>query len=176
MNEAGETQRIVIGRIAGVFGVKGWVKVESFTRPPENILRYARWRLGMKGQWREMRVVQAKPHRNGFVAQLEDEAGDQVADRDAAAALVRAEVVVLRSELPPPGKGEYYGTDLIGLEVRHVEGQVLGRVTSLMETGANDVLVVRNGRDRLIPFVRGPIVKEVDLQTGIIRVDWHPDF
>jgi 16S rRNA processing protein RimM len=172
----GADRRIVIGRVTGVFGVKGWVKVESFTRPVENLLNYPRWQLERRGRWQEMRVQDVRPHGKGFVAQLADEAGRAITDRDEAAKLRGAEVAVLRSDLPPAAPGEYYWTDLIGLDVLDLEGASLGRVKDLMETGANDVLVVAGERERLIPFVKGPIVKEVDLENGRICVDWSPDY
>jgi 16S rRNA processing protein RimM len=172
----GADRRIVIGRITGVFGVKGWVKVESFTRPAENLLNYPRWQLELRGRSQEMRMVDGHPHGKIFVAQLADDKGRRVTDRDEAMKLRGSEIAVQRSDLPPPAPGEYYWTDLIGLDVLDLEGASLGRVKELMETGANDVLVVQGDRERLIPFVKGPIVKEVDLEKGRIQVDWSADF
>jgi 16S rRNA processing protein RimM len=105
------------------------------------------------------------------VAQLEG-----IDDREAAGELVRHEIAVPRSELPPAEPGEFYWVDLIGLEVETLEGVVLGRVVDLVETGANDVLVVQGDRERLLPFVQGQCVRSIDLDSGRMTVDWDPDF
>jgi 16S rRNA processing protein RimM len=98
-------------------------------------------------------------------------------DRDAAAALMGQQIAILRSQLPSPEAGEYYWADLVGLLVSNTEGVALGRVDSLLETGANDVLVVvQDGVERLIPFVQGQFVKDINLEEGRMLVDWDPDF
>ena len=112
-----------------------------------------------------------RAHGKGYVAQL---AG--VEDRDAAAALGGVEIEVPRECLEPVTDGEFYWNDLIGLEVETLTGDRLGQVQRMMETGANDVMVVTGERRRLIPFVHGGVVREVDLEAGTIRVDWDPDF
>lgn len=165
-------RRVVLGRIAGVYGVKGWVRVESWTRPPRSLLDYPEWQLGCAGQWRRMRRLDGRMQGRKLVAQLVDEAGNVYMDRDRAAALIGHEIAVLRGQMPPAGPGEYYWADLEGLAVEDLEGSILGRVRELIETPAHDLLVVSGGRERLIPFVQGPIVKSVDLESGTIRVDW----
>lgn len=162
---------VVLGEIAGAYGIKGWVRVRSHTQPQENILEYPTWWVGPEGARREMRPLEARPHGKGLVARL-----DGVADRDAAEALHRAEVAIPRDALPELGAEEYYWAELIGLEVRDQEDRLLGRVDHLLETGANDVLVVHGERERLIPYVRGQVVKAVDLDAGCIRVDWDAEF
>ena len=161
----------MLGRIAGLFGVKGWVKVFSFTEPRANIGSYARWDLELDGRRESFAVTACQAQGRGIVARLEG-----LSDRDAAAAWVGAEISVQRGELPAAAAGEYYWADLDDLEVRTTSGVVLGRVHHLLATGANDVLVVRGERERLIPFVEGQAVKQVDLDTGIITVDWDPEF
>ena len=161
----------------GVFGIKGWVKVDSYTRPPENILDYPCWQLCQGDKRREMRLVSGNVHGKGLIAQLADATGKVYDDRDQAAILIGSEITVLRDELPRPAQGVYYWADLIGLEIEHLDGRKLGQVTGLFETGAHDVLVVKDGeRERLIPFVNGPIVQAVDLAAGRIRVDWDPEY
>ena len=170
MTEEDAHRTVVLGRIAGTYGVRGWVRVRSETRPPENILDYGRWLLGCGGRWTERALCEGRSHGRGLVALLEG-----VADRDAALALVGAEIAVPYEELPPAEPGEYYWTDLQGLRVETVDGVVLGRVEKLLETGAHDVLVIRGERERLIPFAPGQTVESVDLDRGLIRVDWDPE-
>lgn len=164
-------RRIVVGKITGVYGVRGWVKIRSFTDPEENILAYAPWRLDSAQSGPEFRVRDARMHGAGLVAQLEG-----VADRDQAAALVGRHISVPRSRLPELGEGEYYQTDLLGMQVVNREGLDFGRVEQIMETGANDVLVVSGDRERLIPFTVGQAVCEVNLAEKRILVDWDADF
>lgn len=162
--------RIVLGRIGGLFGVKGWVRIHSYTRPRENILDYPAWDLQIGGAWQRLRVVQSEIHAKGLVARLEG-----YADRDQAARLVGASIGIDRHELAELDE-EYYWIDLIGLEVLDEQGLSLGRIKDLMETGANDVLIVQGERERLIPFVRGEVVREIDLARKIMIVCWDADF
>jgi 16S rRNA processing protein RimM len=164
-------QRVVLGRVSGLFGVKGWVKLHSFTEPPENLLAYRDLELGLAGRWRAVRLEEARPHGRGLIGRF---AG--IADRDAAAALLDAELAVDRTGLPATAADEYYWADLVGLAVETVDGLALGRVDHLIETGAHDVLVVSGERERLIPWVPGQYVTEVDLAGGRIVVDWDPEF
>lgn len=160
--------RIVLGRVTGLFGVKGWCKVHSYTRPKENLLDYPQWWLRLEDDWRRLRIAGARRHGKTLIARLEG-----VEDRDAAAAWVGAEIAVGRDELPPAGEGEYYWADLEGLAVVNEAGDALGRVAYMIETGAHDVMVVAGGgRETLIPFAPGRTVREVDLEAGRIRVDW----
>lgn len=162
---------VVAGRIAGMYGVRGWVRVMSFTDPPDNLLGFPRWRLDGPQGSREVTVLEGRRHGKGLVARL-----GGVADRDAAAALIGAEVAVERASFDPPEAGHYYWADLEGLVVATVDGTELGRVDHLVETGANDVMVVAGERRRLVPFVAGDVVVEVDLAGGRIVVDWPADF
>lgn len=165
------SRRVVVGQILGAFGVRGWVKVQSHTQPPRNILTYSPWFLGAEADGREYKVLDGKDHGQVLVARL-----GGVADRDQAALLRGSAIRVPRERFPPLAPGEYYRADLIGLEVRTVDGVVLGRVADIMETGANDVIEVRGDRDRLIPFVQHEFVKDVQIGEGYVIVDWDPDF
>jgi 16S rRNA processing protein RimM len=162
---------LTVGRIVGLHGVDGWVKVESWTEPRLRIFSYQPWRLTLAGSEFEVAAAQGHEQGKGMVAKLPG-----CDDRDAAAKLIGATIRVSRSALPKPKRGEYYWTDLEGLAVVTVEGVDLGKVSHLFATGANDVLVVRGERERLIPFVTGQFVKEVDLKAGRITVDWDADF
>jgi 16S rRNA processing protein RimM len=155
-----------------VYGVKGSVRIDSRTEPADGIFRYQPWFLVMAGTERRIDGCRGRAHGRGLVAQLPG-----VADRDAAAALVGAQIEVPRSALPAPAQGEYYWADLEGCEVVTADGMPLGRVSHLIATGANDVLVVADAvRERLIPFVPGTFVTEVDLDAGQLTVDWDPEF
>jgi 16S rRNA processing protein RimM len=167
----GSDDLVEMGRINGLYGVRGWVKVYSHTRPPEGLLRYRSWLVSAGETWQPRRVAEGRLHGKGIVVRLQG-----CEDRDAAEALLGARIAVQRDRLPRLDAGEYYWTDLIGLEVETLEGIDLGRVSHLIETGANDVLVVRGDRERLIPFLPGRFVHEIDLDRGRMRVDWDPSF
>ncbi len=161
---------VVLGRISGIFGVCGWLRVYSHTQPRDNILQYPRWLVRQRDGWQEFVLLDGRAQGKGVVACL-----DGITSRDEARLLMGADVAVPREELPAPGEGEYYWADLEGLRV--YSGDVcLGRVSHLVETGANDVMVVRGERERLIPFVPGSYVIRVDLDADRIEVDWDPDF
>jgi 16S rRNA processing protein RimM len=159
-----------MGRIAAPFGVRGWVKIQPFTEYVDSLLDFPVWYLGRDADWREVKVLDAEAHHKTVVAQLQG-----CNDRDAAAGLKGLEIAVPRDALPETEDDEYYWADLIGLEVVNVQGEHLGKVTELLETGANDVLVVEGERERLIPFVAQVILK-VDLEAGQISVDWGADY
>ncbi len=161
---------VLFGRISGLFGVQGWVKVFSHARPREAIIGYSPWLVKIGGDWREIAVEDGRAQGKGVVAKLKG-----YDDRDAAGGLVGAEIAVRRSQLPPLKKGEYYWAQLVGLEVVNLAGEKFGKVDHLFDTGANDVMVVRNGRERWLPAT-APVMREVDLEAGIIRVDWDADF
>lgn len=162
---------LTIGKISGVFGVKGAVKVFSYTEPRENILKYPVWVLTKNTEFKQVNVLGGQAQGKAIVATLAN-----VVDRDQAAELNGWEVVIERSQLPPAAEGEYYWADLVGLSVETTEGVALGIVDHLLETGANDVLVVKGERERLIPFIREQTIRAIDLDKGLIVVDWDPDF
>lgn len=162
--------KIVLGRINGLFGVKGWVKIYSYTRPRENILDYPAWDLLLAGAWRRVRIAQYEIHAKGLVARLEG-----YTDRDQAAELVGGDIGINRHELVKLNE-EYYWVDLIGLEVLDEQGYSFGRIKDLMETGANDVMIVEGERERLIPFLRNDVVRQVDLAQKIMIVRWDREF
>ncbi len=164
-------EMVLLGHVSGVFGVQGWVKVFSETRPVEAIGRYKRWFLGRQGQWRECKVLGFRPNGRGLVARLEGVDG-----RDGAQALLGQEIAVRQGDLPRTARGEYYWRDLVGCRVVNAEGVDLGTVSHLVETGANDVLVVLGERERLIPFTQGHAVCAVDIAARRIEVDWDADF
>lgn len=160
-------KNICLGHISGVYGVKGWVKVYSFTSPIENILKYKVWRLQKDGKITEYKLESGRKHGKIMVAKLES-----IDDRDQAAKLYKSEIIITRNQLPALADDEYYWSDLEGLKVFNVEGQYYGVVDHLFETGANDVMVVRGDKEILIPFVQDDYIKNIDLEQGSILVDW----
>jgi 16S rRNA processing protein RimM len=150
--------------------VKGWVKVYSYTQPREAILDYERCFLHQDGNWRDVRIAEGQKHGKGVILRLED-----VTDRDEAALLIDCDLAIERDSLPASKDGSYYWADLEGLRIVHRDGTDLGCVAYLLETGANDVLVTTGNPERLIPFIVGKVVQEVDLANGVITVDWDLD-
>ena len=142
----------------------------SFTRPREAILEYDRWFLKRQGEWHAAAISEGKRHGKSVIAHLEG-----VDDRDEAAALVDCDIAVDRAAMPAADDGSYYWADLEGLQVVRCDGTELGHVAYLMETGANDVLVVQGEHERLIPFVAEKVILDVDLDNGVISVDWDWD-
>jgi 16S rRNA processing protein RimM len=141
-------EQVLVGKITGAFGIKGWVKVHSFTSPIENIVSYLPWTLKLGPDEWKIDVL------------------------DAAEAIAGAEIFVARNMLTDLIAGEYYWRDLIGLDVTDTAGQLLGKVDSILETGANDVLVIEGKKRRLVPYVVGDVIKSVDMDAGIIQIDW----
>jgi 16S rRNA processing protein RimM len=165
---------LVLGRVIAPFGVQGWIKLSPLGDDP------AAWRempalwLGRDPdgtEWRRYEIEALKAHGKGLVAKLRG-----IGDRTAAEAIDGSYIAAPREDLPPPQDGEYYWADLIGLDVVNAQGVKLGTVAELLETGANDVLVVREGKtERLLPFI-AQVVGEVDVPNRIIRVDWQADW
>lgn len=163
--------RVVLGRIAGPFGVKGWLKLASYTDPPAQILDFRRWQAGGPGgQVRELHPLEGRPHGKAFVVRLEG-----VDDRDEAVALGRPELWVDRQELPALKKGEHYQGDLVGLEVVNLAGESLGRVDHFLDLPANPVMVVVGERERWLPAGPGCLLR-VDVKAQRITVDWDAEF
>jgi len=169
---SGDTDNTIsLGSITGVWGVKGWVKVHSFTDPRENIVSLPRWILSRNGTERVVDVVGGRVQGKTVVAQL-----DGVTDRDMAAGLIGATIAVARGDLPECAPGEFYWADLEGMRVQDRQGNLLGTVERMLETGAHDVMVLSGESERLIPFVLGDIVENVDSQAGIVTVSWDASY
>jgi len=165
---------IPVGKISGAFGVKGWMKIYSFTEPRKNILSYSPLYMARKGQWVELQVSGGHMQGKGVVMGLVN-----VTDRDQVLELIGSELAIKKEQLKPTAKDEFYWSQLVGLTVVNLQDEQLGQVEQLLETGAHDVLVVQDKEhktERLIPFVLGEIVELVDLDNSIIRVDWGLDY
>ena len=165
-------RRILLGRIVGAFGIRGQIKIESWTEPRDAIFRYQPWILrDALGNERQFDGARGKESGKHLVATF-----PEVTDRDVVEAMRGTDIYVLRSALPPPKVGEFYWIDLEGFRVVNVEGVDFGTVSHLFSTGANDVLFVRGDRERMVPFVEPDFVKSIDFDGGLITVDWDPDF
>lgn len=175
----GADDHVVLGRLTSPYGVKGWLKVYSYTGPMEGILDYPEWVLKRGDSLERCRLLQGRRHGKGLVAHL-----DGCDSRETAEALAGAEILLAKAELPRLDDDELYWHQLEGLRVMTREGVMLGRVDHLFETGANDVLVVRgsleadaiDARERLLPFLPEEVILQVDLEGGVMHVDWDPEF
>ncbi|MBT8061372.1 MAG: ribosome maturation factor RimM [Gammaproteobacteria bacterium] len=164
-----EQELVLLGHVSGVFGIKGWVKIHSWTNPREAIIDYQPWLLGEK--MAPVRVLDGRLQGKTVVAALEG-----VCDPEQAAGLRGQEIKVQRKQLPDPRPGSWYWADLVGLDVVTAGGERLGEVKEMMETGAHDVMVVKGERQRLIPFVPERFVLKVDIEQGQVVVDWQADY
>lgn len=159
-----------MGRLRAPFGVRGWLKVQPFTETTDGLLGYRRWWIAPRDDWQQYELLEGRIQGTELVVRLQG-----IADRDQAAAMRGWQVAVRRSDLPPPAEGEYYWSDLIGLDVVNLQGERLGQVAEVFATGANDVIVVRGERERLIPFVE-PMLVSVELEQSRVVVDWGMDY
>ena len=166
-----EQTLVELGKINGVFGIQGWVKVFSHTSPRVQITDYRRWLLKHNGTEKEYNVLRGREQGKAIIAQLEG-----VTDRNTSESMVGATIFVGSDQLEVLGEGEYYWSQLLGLSVVNTEGKELGKVDWLFETGNNDVMVVQGDKERFIPYIRDDFVKSVDLEKKVILVDWDPDF
>ena len=160
-----------MGYVMGAFGIRGWLKIHADTEDPDSLFEYKCWWLRLHGIWKAYHFLEGAVHTKALAVKLEG-----VNDRDRAVLLRGAEIAVPRALMPEPEAGAYYWTDLIGLTVVNEAQEMLGQVAQLLETGANDVLVVKSGEvERLIPFVAA-FIREVNLTSRTIQVNWGMDF
>lgn len=174
MGMATSEEFIPVGKIAGIFGVKGWMKVFSYTDPRNNILSYSPLFLSVKGEWREAKLSDGRAQGKGIVIAL-----DNVTNPEQVLPLIGTTLAIKKEQLRTNDLDEFYWSELTGLTVINLDKAVLGQVESIVETGAHDVLVVADKKQkvqRLIPFVLEEIVQKVDLNNGIIEVDWEEDY
>lgn len=164
-------QPIQVGFISGVFGIKGWLKIASYTEPKDNILTYKPWLLKKDGEEKTINAVGGQLQGKGLIVRIEG-----VNDRDQAQQFMGWDVYINHDQLPALEQGEFYWADLVGLKVINTDGVDFGVVASLLETGANDILIVAGERERAIPFLQEQTIKSIDLAAGKIIVDWDADF
>jgi 16S rRNA processing protein RimM len=165
---------VVMGRIVAPYGVMGWLKVLPETETLDSLFDYDTWWVGKDNDWRELDVIEAKIHNDVLVVKLQG-----IDDRDAALACKAKQIAVPRTSLPKAGKNEYYWSDLIGVNVKNLQGVDFGQITDVFETGANDVIVINSAdvgsQERLIPFTAQTIL-EVSIAAKTMLVDWDADF
>ncbi len=171
---------VTVGRITGVFGIKGWVKVSSFTDPKENIVKYSPWWLKTRHGVKKIEIDDHTHRAQGLVVHIKG-----VDDRDLAAEYAKTDIAIEKSQLPELAIGEYYWSQLIGLEVfSEFGGKVypIGNVSQMLETGANDVVIIKpnsnsiDDRERLIPYVPQEYILEINLEENTMLVAWDPEF
>ncbi|MCF6438289.1 ribosome maturation factor RimM [Pseudoalteromonas luteoviolacea] len=172
------TSTLVVGKLGAPYGIKGWLKVHSFTDDPQGIFDFSPWLIGQQGKWQALEVSDWRRHNKGFIAKFAN-----INDRDEAMAYTNAEIAVNSEQLPELPEGEFYWRDLIGMTVVTNKGYNLGHVDDLMETGSNDVLVVKANKkdafgqaERLIPFLTDSVIVEIKHEEREITVDWDPAF
>ncbi len=176
-SSATDDNRVVLGQIGKVHGIKGWLKLISFTTPTENILDYTSLQAEIDGHWQILEIDQARPQANALIVHVKG-----YDDPETARQLTGLELSVSSSELPELESGSYYWHQLEGMQVVNRQGQLFGRVKKLLETGANDVLVITptedsiDSRERLIPYLTDSVIEQVELETRTIRVDWEADY
>tara|TARA_R110002074_G_scaffold228259_2_gene400033 strand:- start:243369 stop:243923 length:555 start_codon:yes stop_codon:yes gene_type:complete len=160
-----------LGSISGVFGIKGWLKIYANTDEKENILSYQPWYIERNKVRQAVKVKAGKPHGKTIIVQLEG-----VDDRNEAETWIGCDIYIPSEQLKKLGKNEFYWSDLIGLNVVSLTGEKFGVIDHMLETGANDVMVVKGERERLIPFSIDRIIKSIELEEKQMIVDWDADF
>jgi 16S rRNA processing protein RimM len=162
---------VVVGRFGRPHGIKGFVTVHSFTEPRDNILHYTDWHVNLNNTWQPVKLLCVESHNKAIIAQIEG-----YAERELVARLTNAEIAIQKEQLAALESGEYYWHQLIGMSVINQKGESFGKVTEVMPTGANDVLVVQGEKRYLIPYLPGQFIIEINDSQQVITVDWDVDF
>lgn len=175
------SELLVIGKFTTVYGVRGWLKVHSYTEPLDNLFSYPECYVEFQGRWQALELAEGKRHGKGLVARIKG-----VEDREQARLYGQCNIAIAEAALPELASEEFYWHQLQGLQVEATTAQgeavILGRIKDMMETGANDVMVVLGNKDsidtreRLIPYLPDQVVLDIDIEAGTMRVDWDPEF
>lgn len=165
-----QDKKMILGCIGATYGVRGWVKINSYTDPLTNILNYRKWFVNHQGEWLPFIVESARPHGNSIVAKLVG-----IDDPDIAKQYTNNPIGIDRDLLPTPSADEYYWDDLVELTVTTSTGAILGKVVEVRNTGANDILIIQGDKRHLVPFI-DHVIQTVDLNKKSIIVDWDYDF
>lgn len=171
MSSIGGAERyIIVGKMGSTYGIHGWLKITSFTQSIETILEYPHWYLSSQNGWQKIQIESGKKHGKGLIVKITG-----LTTPEQARLLTGKNIAVLRTQLPPTQKNEYYWADLIGLDVFNVADKKLGTVRYLMETGANDVVVIadEHQREHAIPWLFKSVIKIVSLEDKKLVVDWE---
>lgn len=159
---------VIVGKLGSTYGIHGWLKVYSYTGVAVDILQYQPWYLKQNDGWQAIEVKAGRQHGKVVIARLADNESPEQARQ-----LTGKTIAIKRSQLPALKKNEYYWTDLEGLTVIDQNGKELGNIAYLVETGANDVIVIRvNGKEHAIPYLPGKVVTRIDLENKVMYVDW----
>lgn len=176
MSHASDT--LVVGKIGAPYGVKGWVKITTYTQEQDGIFAYTPWLLGQVQEGKTYVVDQWRTHNKGLVAKLVG-----VDTRDDAESIKNLEISIKAEQLPQLADDDFYWRELVGMQVVTEQGYSLGVVKELFETGANDVMLIRANlndafgqKERMVPYLLDQVVKQVDRQAKTIKVDWDPAF
>lgn len=170
MNKANEAY-ITVGKIGSTYGIQGWLKIFSYTEFGASILEYAPWYISSdQSHWEPIEIEDGRLHNNSIIVKLKD-----INTPEAARLFTGKTIAIRREQLPDLKKDEYYWSDLEGLTVINQRGEILGTVIYLIETGSNDVLVVKlaNNKEEAIPYLPGSVVLSVDLEKKEIHVNWE---
>jgi 16S rRNA processing protein RimM len=166
-----DPRRVEVGRLGAAHGVRGWLRVQSYTDPPQRLFEWTRWLLQPeRGDSREVAVLEVRPQGNGWIVRLEG-----VDERDGASRLTGQMILVEREHLPPAAGREHYREDLVGFEARNLEGALLGAVDHFVDTPGNAVMVIKGAREHWVP-VTTQHLRKVDKDTRSLVVDWPEDF
>lgn len=164
-----DTAYITVGKIGSPFGVHGWLKVRSYTELDASILDFKPWYISRDEEdWQAIAVEDGREQGNGMLIKFEG-----INTPEAARQLTGNVIGIQRDQLPQLTQGEYYWSDLIGLTVVNMQGEALGKVSYMIATGANDVLVIKGEKEHAIPYLPGDVIKHVDLAKQEIQVDWE---
>ncbi len=158
---------VILGKVIGHFGVQGWVKIFSYTKPKQAILEYKEMALKEKNHWKTLKIEEGRVHCKNVLIKIRN-----IENRERAEQVLGKYLGVSREDFPDLSDGHYYWTDLEGLEVQDLTGNKIGVISYMLETGANDVMVIENDDEILIPFLMDQVVKEVDFKLNRIVVDW----
>lgn len=170
-------ESVVLGQIGRIHGIKGWLKLTSFTTPIENILDYSQFEVNIEGQAQRLEIDECRRQNKALLVHFKG-----YDDPETAKQLTGIELSINSEELPPLESGEFYWHQLQGLKVINQHDHLFGRVSNLLETGANDVLVVAannesiDDRERLIPYLLDSVITKIDLLNETITVDWEADY
>ncbi|WP_367680298.1 ribosome maturation factor RimM [Candidatus Fukatsuia anoeciicola] len=178
LNSIVSMQPIILGKIGSVYGIHGWLRVFSYTENTNNIFNYKPWFVQQEREWQYIELENWKCHNQDFIIKIKN-----INNRETASQLTNSKIIVDTLHLPTLSNGEYYWKDLIGCQIVTTHGYQLGKIINIIETGSNDVMIVKaNLKDafgikkRLIPYLDGQVIKQVDIIAQRIEVDWEPDF
>ncbi len=171
-------EKMIVGKFGATYGIRGWLKLFSYTNEAENIFDYAPWFIKQGGQWQEIKLESWKRHNKGLVCKLEG-----IEEREPARLLTNFEIAINPDALPELPAEEIYWRDIIGMQIVTDKGYHLGEVVDMLATGSNDVMVVKANlkdafgqKERLIPFLNEQVIKTIDQEAQRIEVDWDPGF